>query len=167
VTAPSDDAPTVPDPPARRVTVRVAHPTDASAVAALLADGAVTNREDPSDPAPYARALATIGGTAGNDVLVAEVDGSVVGVLQLLVFRHIQQQGGTCAEIESVHVATGQRSGGIGAALVADAVERARRAGAYRVQLTSNKVRSDAHRFWERQGFERTHEGFKRLLGGP
>lgn len=145
-----------------RVTVRLARPADAAAVAALLAGGAVTNQEDPSDVDAYARALAEVAGTRGNDVLVAELDGAVVGTCQLLVFRHIQQRGGLCAEIESVHVAARRRSAGIGAALLGAAVERARLAGAYRVQLTSNAVRTDAHRFYERHGFEASHVGFKR-----
>lgn len=149
-----------------RVTVRLADPGDAPAVAALLAGGAVTNQEDPGDVDAYARTLAEVAGTRGNDVLVAELDGTVVGTCQLLVFRHIQQRGGLCAEVESVHVAEQHRSAGIGAVLLAAAVERARLAGAYRVQLTSNAVRTDAHRFYERHGFEATHVGFKRRFDG-
>jgi GNAT superfamily N-acetyltransferase len=150
------------EPPAGRplaVTIRAAEPEDAAAVADLLAGGAMRAVEDPADPAPYRSAI----GEAGN-VLIAEVDGQVAGVCQLIVFRHVQHMGGLCAEIESMHVAEGQRGRGVGSALLQAAVERARAAGCYRVQLTSNKLRPDAHRFYLRHGFEASHEGFKRYL---
>ncbi|MGH9114960.1 MAG: GNAT family N-acetyltransferase, partial [Acidimicrobiales bacterium] len=79
-------------------------------------------------------------------------------------FRHLQERGGLCAEIESVHVEAGRRGQGIGAALVGAAVERAAGAGCYRVQLTSDKSRGGAHRFYDRLGFTASHEGFKKYL---
>ena len=124
-------------------------------------------QEDPAVLAPYERALAEIARTEGNDVLVAVVDGEVVGMCQLVVFRHLQSRGGRCAEIESMYVDATHRSQGIGGELLADAVRRAALAGCYRVQLTSNKVRADAHRFYRRHGFVATHEGFKRDLKQP
>jgi GNAT superfamily N-acetyltransferase len=63
-----------------------------------------------------------------------------------------------------MHVAEDQRGRGIGAALLNAAVERAKAAGCYRIQLTSNKLRPDAHRFYRRHGFEASHEGFKLYL---
>jgi GNAT superfamily N-acetyltransferase len=108
----------------------------------------------------YADALREIEAGDGA-LLVAEVDGEVVGVCQLIVFRHLQAGGGRCAEIESVHVHPGYRGRGIGAALMADAVQRSRELGCYRVQLTSNRARQDAHRFYERAGFTPSHVGFK------
>ena len=90
--------------------------------------------------------------------------GEVVGVCQLIVFRHLQARGGLCAEVESVHVHPDHRGAGIGAALLHEAMERARALGCYRVQLTSNTARPDAHRFYERLGFVPSHVGFKLLL---
>lgn len=98
------------------------------------------------------------------DVLVATVNGEVVGITQVMVFPHFQHTGGWCAELESVHVRSDMRSQGIGAGLLAAAEELARREGCYRVQLTSRNVRSDAHRFYEAQGFSATSQGFKKLL---
>jgi GNAT superfamily N-acetyltransferase len=95
---------------------------------------------------------------------VAELDGEVVGVCQLIVFRHLQAHGGLCAEVESMHVHPDHRSGGAGAALLAEAVARAGALGCYRIQLTSNTARSDAHRFYERLGFVPSHVGFKMRL---
>ncbi|MFM7535795.1 MAG: GNAT family N-acetyltransferase [Acidimicrobiales bacterium] len=152
------------------IRLREATPADAAALAALLAGGTLDpSREDPADPEPYRDALAEIAAAANAWVLVAEDDdtGEVVGMCQLFVFRHVQERGRRCAEIESAHVRSDRRGQGIGAMLAAACVERAQAAGCYRVQLTSNARRHDAHRFWERQGFTASHLGFKRSLDGP
>jgi len=98
------------------------------------------------------------------DVLVAIHDGEVVGVCQVMVFPHFQHTGGWCCELESVHVRADHRSQGVGAQLLEAAEALARREGCYRMQLTSRNVRVDAHRFYERQGYEPTSQGFKKLL---
>jgi len=147
------------------VIFRSARPEDAGPLVALLIHGAlVAGKEDPDHPERYEAALAAIQSTPGNDVLVAELDGVVMGMCQLVMFRHLQGGGGLCAEIESMHVHPDIRSRGIGGQLVAAAVAAARRAGCYRIQLTSNAARTDAHRFYVRHGFESSHVGFKRLL---
>jgi GNAT superfamily N-acetyltransferase len=133
----------------------------------LLAHGAIgagPDRDVPTDLTPYRAALAEIDATTGSEVLVAELDGAVVGVCQLTTFRHLQAEGGRCAEIESVHVHPAHRSRGIGGVLLEEAVDRAKSAGCYRVQLTSNNARTDAHRFYECHGFVASHQGFKRAL---
>jgi GNAT superfamily N-acetyltransferase len=129
----------------------------------LLALGAVpgtVSAEDPSDLTPYRAALRALQDASGA-VLVAELEGEVVGLCQLIVFRHLQGRGGLCAELESVHVHPDHRGRGIGSVLVRDAVARARAVGCYRVQLTSNRARPEAHRFYERLGFVPSHVGFK------
>jgi GNAT superfamily N-acetyltransferase len=146
------------------ITIRPARRSDAPRLVALLAAGSLRGGEDPADLAPYQAALDEIAETPGNEVLVAEVDGAVVGMCQLLTFRHLQQRGGRCAEIESVFVDEQLRSSGIGGALLEATVARAAAAGCYRVQLTSNKSREAAHRFYDRHGFAASHEGFKRYL---
>jgi len=98
------------------------------------------------------------------DVLVAEVNGEVVGVCQVLIFQHFQHAGGWCCELESVHVRSDQRGRGIGSKLLQVAEALARREGCYRVQLTSRNVRLDAHRFYTTNGFEQTSQGFKKRL---
>jgi GNAT superfamily N-acetyltransferase len=147
--------------------IRPAREDDLGRVVELLVLGAVPggppSREDPADLTPYAAALERIEEGEGA-VLLADLEGEVVGVCQLLVFRHLQAHGGLCAEIESVHVHPDHRNGGVGAALVAEAIARADAAGCYRVQLTSNAARPDAHRFYESLGFVPSHVGFKLLL---
>jgi GNAT superfamily N-acetyltransferase len=146
------------------VTVRPARSEDAAVIARLLAAGTLQpGAEDPQDPGPYAAAIGRIR-AAGGEVLVAEADDEVVGVLEVLQLEHLQHRGGHCAELESVHVREDRRGLGIGAALLDAAVAWARAHGCYRVQLTSNALRADAHRFYEANGFTASHVGFKRSL---
>ena len=130
----------------------------------LAAGGTRPGKEEPGDLAPYRAALAEVDAVERHRLLVAEVDGEVVGVCQLFAVRHLQERGGLCAEVESLHVAPQRRGGGIGRRLLDAAVAVARGWGCYRVQLTSNAVRTDAHRFCERAGLTASHVGFKRLL---
>ncbi len=147
------------------LTIRSARPADLATAVELLTFGALgPTDDDPSELGPYRDALDAIHATPGCDLLVAELDGAVVGVCQLIVFRHFMHRGRWCAEIESVHVHPSVRSQGIGAALLEATIDRARAAGCYRVQLTSNNDRVDAHRFYERLGFVPSHRGFKMLL---
>jgi len=144
--------------------IRSGGPDDVPRLVALLVGGALLESEDAEDFGPYRRAMQEIVSTAGNEVIVAEANGRVIGMCQLIIFRHIQNQGGLCAEVESMYVDDRFRSQGVGSRLLDEAVARARRADCYRVQLTSNKVRALAHEFYRRNAFVATHEGFKRDL---
>jgi GNAT superfamily N-acetyltransferase len=97
-------------------------------------------------------------------LMVAELDGEVVGTFQLSVIPHLSHVGRPVAQLESVHVAGARRSRGIGAQMVRWAIDEARRQGCHRLQLTSDRRRVEAHRFYERLGFLATHEGFKLKL---
>ena len=157
-----------PNPEPEAITVRPATPDDAGPLVELLRAGALgPSDEDPGHLDPYRSALADIAATPGAEVLVAERDGDVVATCQLLVFRHLQHRGGRCAEVESMHVRPDLQGTGVGGMLLEAAVELARAAGCYRVQLTSNAARSDAHRFYARHGFIPSHVGFKRVLDPP
>ena len=149
-----------------RTLIREASSDDLDALLDLLAGGVLPGAAtEVGDRAASASALSEIIASAHSDVLVAEVDGEVVGACQLIRIRHLQHSGGLCAELESMHVRADQRSKGIGGVLLEEAIERARAAGCYRIQLTSNLARSDAHRFYARAGFVPSHWGFKLLLG--
>ncbi len=153
------------EPPRSPVLIRRAVDGDLPRIVELLVAGSVAGVPSPEggDVAHYRSALHEIAEGSGA-VLVAQLGHEVVGVCQLIVFRHLQQRGGLCAEIESVHVHVDHRGAGIGTTLVGEAVERARILGCYRVQLTSNRARGDAHRFYERLGFVASHVGYKLLL---
>jgi GNAT superfamily N-acetyltransferase len=147
------------------VHLREAGDHDLDRVVALLEAGSLEEgTEDPADLAPYRAALAEIRSAPGSTVLVAEVGGIVVGVCQVIVVRHVQRRGGRCAELESMHVDPEWRGRGVGGVLLEGAIAHARGLGCYRIQLTSNVARTDAHRFYERHGFVASHVGFKRVL---
>lgn len=144
--------------------VRPATSDDAAAIAALLTAGSrAPEVEAPGEPQRYAEAIERIRDAHG-EVLVAEVDGDVVGVLQLLLLEHLQHAGGVATEIESVHVTATHRRHGVGTALLDAAVAWATDHGCYRVQLTSHDSRKEAHRFYDASGFEPTHVGYRRSV---
>jgi GNAT superfamily N-acetyltransferase len=147
--------------------IRPADEAELGRIVELLMLGVVPDgppsTEDPHDLDPYEAALRDID-IGGGVVLVAALGGDVIGVCQLIVFRLLQAHGGLCAEVESVHVHPDHRGTGVGGALLREAIARARALGCYRVQLTSNTARSDAHRFYGRLGFEPSHVGFKMRL---
>ncbi|MGW7109654.1 N-acetyltransferase family protein [Streptomyces xanthophaeus] len=146
---------------------RTATRADLSAVLALLAD-----EDRVVDPASvvvaeeHERAFAAIGADPRNEMLVLTdgADGTVLGCLQLTYVPGLGQGGRERALVEAVRVRPDRRGAGLGAELMRRAVERARGRGCGLVQLTSNKRRTAAHRFYERLGFARSHEGFKLLL---
>ena len=148
-------------------TIRRAVSADLATVVRLFAlpDG---NRRDenPSDPLDpcYAEALASIADDANNALLVAELDGRVVGAFQFTIVQHIGYRAGRVAQIENVIVDPRERGRGVGEAMMRWAIEEARRRDCFRVQLTSSKARTSAHRFYERLGFVRSHEGFKLIF---
>ena len=150
------------------VIFRLAQRRDVPAIVRLLADDALgAKRERIEDPLPdaYYAAFDGIGAQRGNEVIVGESDGRVIACLQLVVTPGLARQGRSRATLESVRVASDLRSQRIGEKLVAFAIDRARNAGAGFVQLTSDKSRKDAHRFYERLGFKASHEGMKLDLG--
>jgi GNAT superfamily N-acetyltransferase len=97
-------------------------------------------------------------------LIVAERDGEVVGTLQISFLPGLPRFGMRRAILENVHIRGDKRGGGLGSQMVQWAVERCREAGCGMVQLTSNKVRKDAHRFYVKLGFAQSHEGFKLML---
>jgi len=112
----------------------------------------------------YEAAFAAIARSPENRLFVA-VDGEeVVGTFQLTFIPNLTGRGALRVKVESVKVKAARRSGGIGGKMMAFAEQQARLGGAAAMELTSNKTRKDAHRFYERLGFSRSHEGFKKKL---
>lgn len=146
--------------------IRTAVRADLPAIAAMLADDVLgASRERPGDLSVYENTWRQMQAQAGNEVLVAVVGSQVVGCLQLIVIPGLARQGALRAQIEGVRVASTHRGQDIGERMFAHAIELARAAGCHLVQLTTDKRRTDAHRFYERLGFEATHEGMKLELG--
>lgn len=134
-----------------------------AAIAVLLGGSLSPGFESPQQAEGYWSAVEETRRQRG-DVLVAEDEGEVVGVCQVIIFQHFQHAGGWCCELESVHVRDDRRSQGIGALLLESAEHLARERGCYRIQLTSRNVRVDAHRFYLANGYERTSQGFKKFF---
>ncbi|MEU9791171.1 GNAT family N-acetyltransferase [Streptomyces sparsogenes] len=147
-------------------TLRPATRADLPAVLALLAD-----EEQVVDPATvvvteaYERAFVAIDTDPRNEMLVLVDDGgTVVGCLQATYIPGLGKGGAERALVEAVRIRADRRGDGLGRTLMAHAITRARARGCMLMQLTSNKQREDAHRFYAALGFARSHEGFKLAL---
>jgi GNAT superfamily N-acetyltransferase len=138
---------------------------DVPAIVAMLADDALgASRESLGDPAPYEAAFRRIDADPNQLLAVAEQGGAVVGTLQLTFIAGLSRKGMTRALIEAVRVHRDARSGGLGTRMIEWAVDEARARGCGIVQLTTDRTRTDAHRFYERLGFEPSHIGYKKAL---
>jgi ribosomal protein S18 acetylase RimI-like enzyme len=147
------------------ITIRPARRDDVPVIVALLADDPLgRTREEPSDLQAYLQAFDDIAAQRGNHLFVAECAGAVVGCLQLTIIPGLSRAGMKRGQIEGVRVSAACRGQGLGERLVRHAVTTARREGCGLVQLTTDKSRADAHRFYERLGFVASHVGMKLTL---
>ena len=144
--------------------VRAASKDDLPRLIELLAQLSLDEaREDLSRPHPsaYDAALQEVLADPRQTLLVAEEDGAVVGMACYIQVPNLSHVGRPYAFVEDVVVDASMRGRGYGEALMQRAIELARAAGCYKLVLTSNKARTDAHRFYRRIGFRATHEGFR------
>ncbi len=152
------------------LTFRDATPADIPTMLRLSHAGDARGTDTPPlDPATlddprYRAAFDAIAADPAHRLIVAERDGEVVGTLQISLIPGLPNFGMKRGLIENVHIRADQRGNGLGTQMMQWAIERCREAGCGLVQLTSNKVRHEAHRFYERLGFQRSHEGFKLRL---
>lgn len=146
------------------LTFRYATRDDLPDMVRLLADdplGARRERYESPLPPSYAQAFEAIAADANNELVVAELDGAVIGMLQLTFIPYLTYQGGWRALIEGVRIDTRHRSEGLGRVFFEWAIARARQRGCHMIQLTTDKTRPEAKRFYESLGFVATHEGMK------
>ena len=153
-----------------QVIFRSATRADVPAILALLDDdeiarsrsaGAVVS--EAADAAGWA-AFEAIDADPRNELIVAEDAGTVVGTCQLTFIPSLSRRGAERMTIEAVRVRTDLRGRGVGRAMMAWALERARERGCGLAQLTTDRRRTDAHRFYASLGFEPSHLGFKLTL---
>lgn len=132
----------------------------------LAADflGATRERDENPLPESYVKAFDEIRTDKNNELIVAEIDGEIVGTLQITFTPSISFQGGKRATVESVRVDEKYRGRGIGKELMNWAIERARLENCVVMQLTTNSERRDAHRFYKNLGFKASHLGMKLYL---
>lgn len=145
--------------------LRRARRGDLPRILTLLADdqlGAV--RESADDPAPYERAFDAIDADPAHLLVVGELDGEVVATFQVSYIPGLSRKGSWRSQIEAVRVSGELRGQGVGALMIQWAIDQARERGCSLVQLTTDKSRVAAHRFYERLGFVASHEGMKLKL---
>lgn len=152
------------------LTFRDALPADIATILKLSHAGDARGADAPPlDPASlddprYRKAFDAMAADPNQKLVVAELDGVVVGTLQITLIPGLSRFGMLRGLLENVHVSTDLRGSGLGTQMVQWAAQYCRDAGCGMVQLTSNKVRLDAHRFYRKLGFEQSHEGFKLYL---
>jgi GNAT superfamily N-acetyltransferase len=146
------------------VIFRIATRADLPAIIALLADDILGKARDFTvvDDA-YERAFAAIDADPRNVLAVAD-DGDIVGCLQITFIPGLGRHGAERAQVEAVRIRSDRRGAGLGRRFMTWAIDQARERGCALVQLTTDKVRTDAHRFYADLGFIATHEGMKLAL---
>ena len=146
------------------VNIRKAIRDDVPYIVSLLADDLLAaQRECCQTPLSqqYYSAFQAIDADQNNYLAVAELDGKIVGTLQLTFITHLTYQGGRRAQIEAVRVNKAYRGKSIGRTMIEWAIAKARQNNCHAIQLTTNKKRLDALKFYEKLGFAATHEGMK------
>lgn len=157
---------------APELTFRESRREDLVDIVRMLADDPLgARREEFTSPLPdsYGKAFEAIDSDPNQELIVVEIDGEsgeeesrrVVGVLQLTFIPYLTYRGSWRALIEGVRVDSSMRSAGVGRRLFEHAIDRARNRGCRLVQLTTDKSRPDALRFYESLGFVASHEGMK------
>ncbi|MET8087894.1 GNAT family N-acetyltransferase [Micromonospora sp. NPDC005237] len=135
---------------------------DLPAVISLLADDVLGKTRDFTEvDEVYERAFADIRADPRNQLIVAEQGGDLVGCLQITYIPGLGRHGAERSLIEAVRVRSDRRGQGLGRELMTWAIDQARHRGCALVQLTTDKSRADAHRFYLGLGFVASHEGMK------
>ncbi|MET0424896.1 MAG: GNAT family N-acetyltransferase [Actinoplanes sp.] len=149
---------------------RIAARADVPAILAMLADDDITRERgfggfvsEDVDAATWA-AFEAIDEDPRNELIVADDAGELIATCQLTFLPGLSRGGAERMLIEAVRVRTDRRGDGIGRQLMDFAIARARERRCRIVQLTTDKRRTAAHRFYEKLGFEASHEGMKLLL---
>jgi GNAT superfamily N-acetyltransferase len=147
--------------------IRPARREDVPEIVAIYSmDPLKGNRECLRDPLPssYFDGFDLIKNDPNQVLLVADQDSKVIGTLQITFVQHLICQGSRRAVIEAMFVHPSHQGAGVGAALIQAAVNIAVAANCIALELTSNKARDRAHKFYERAGFTSSHQGFKMAL---
>lgn len=149
---------------------RTAGRPDVPAIVSMLLDDEVSASRDPDHPvseeidAAYWAGFEAVDADPRNELVVVEQNGEPVGTMQLTFIPSLSRRGAERLQIEAVRVRADLRGKGIGRRMMVWAVDQARERGCGLVQLTTDKRRTDAHRFYASLGFEASHEGMKLIL---
>ncbi|MBN8192097.1 GNAT family N-acetyltransferase [Bacillus sp. NTK074B] len=151
----------------KQLHLREATEKDVDCIVEMLADDVLgKQRERYEQPLSqsYLQAFKAIDMDPNNELVVACAGDEVVGVQQITFTPYLTHQGGWRATIEGVRTSASVRGEGVGTKMIQWAIARAEKRGCHLIQLTTDKQRPDALRFYERLGFKPTHEGLKLKL---
>lgn len=137
---------------------------DVPAIVALLSDDPLGKGREGAAEYAYLRAFDDIAANPMHQLIVGEANGRIIACCQLTILAGLSRGGSRRALVESVRVTAELRSQGIGALMMAECEARARAAGATIIQLTTDRSRVSAHRFYERLGYQASHLGMKKPL---
>jgi GNAT superfamily N-acetyltransferase len=144
---------------------RKATENDVSIIVEMIADDELgKTRENFQKPLPieYIKAFENINSDKNQELIVVEDDNSeIIGTLQLSFIQYLTYRGGIRAQIEAVRIRKDKRGLGIGKTMFEWAINRAKERNAHLLQLTTDKIRPKAIKFYEDLGFKATHEGMK------
>lgn len=143
---------------------RLATREDLGNIIKMLSDDALgTSREkvDKINLEKYINAFETINNDPNQELTVVELNGETVGIFQLTLIQYLTYQGGLRMQVEAVRTSSKYRGRGIGSKMFAYILNRAKEKGCHMVQLTSDKKRTEAIKFYEKLGFVASHEGMK------
>lgn len=146
---------------------RLAKKEDLLAIIRMLADDSLgSSREKVGDEVPdkYIQAFERICADPNQELTIVEMNGEAVATFQLSFIPGLTYQGGIRAQVEAVRTHSNYRGQGIGTKVFAYIINRAKEKGCHMVQLTTDKQRPDAIRFYETLGFTASHEGMKLKL---
>ncbi|HJE19609.1 MAG TPA: GNAT family N-acetyltransferase [Aliicoccus persicus] len=149
------------------ITFREAVEQDLESIVKMLSDdllGSKRERYELPLPSSYVKAFKAIETDPNNELVVVNYEHKIVGVLQITFTPYITHQGGWRATVEGVRISSDVRGMGAGSQMIEYAIQRAKERECHLIQLTTDKQREDALRFYERLGFHATHEGFKMKL---
>ncbi|OGO23948.1 MAG: hypothetical protein A2Z28_02715 [Chloroflexi bacterium RBG_16_51_9] len=149
-------------------TVRLAKESDIPRIIELYGDLVISTSSVETNRVPtaadYKRAFAEIRAAKGHELLVAEEEGRVVGTMMLFIMPNLSHGGLPWAGVENVMVDADYRRKGIGKLLMDYALAQAKKAGCYKLQLISDKTRTEAHKFYRALGYRASGHGFRLYL---
>jgi ribosomal protein S18 acetylase RimI-like enzyme len=149
------------------IVFRTALLADVPAIVALLADDDLGSQREiigtPLDQR-YVDAFQALEADANQRLVVVADGNEIIGTLQLSFIPGIARMGSWRGQIEAVRIAAHRRDSGLGQKMFEWAISECKSRGCNLVQLTTDKSRTDAHRFYEKLGFKASHEGYKLAL---
>ncbi len=144
-----------------KLSIRRAERADVAAIAALLRDDPLGSTRETDSISVYEQAFDELDCDSNQLLCVVADQSQVIGTMQVTIISGLARAGARRGLIEAVRIASHRRSEGIGEAMFQWAINYCRERGCALVQLTTDKSRPDAHRFYDRIGFSPTHIGYK------